>query len=85
MNSDLKAQLRELFITAAKVFDFVLYRPQMKFARVMFLHVSVILSRGYLGRYPPGPGTSPGTSACWEIWATSGRYASYWNAFLFNI
>ena len=29
------------------------------------------------GRYPP-----PGSSACWEIRATSGRYASYWNAFL---
>ena len=45
--------------------------------------------------YPPGPGTPPGTrctprtrytpprsSACREIRATSGRYASYWNAFL---
>ena len=36
---------------------------------------------------PPGPGTpprpgTPPSSACWEIWATSGRYASYWNAFL---
>ena len=25
-----------------------------------------------------------GSSACWEIRATSGRYASYWNAFLFQ-
>ena len=46
--------------------------------------------------HPPGPGTPPrqvhppdqvhlppGSSACWEIRATSGRYASYWNAFLF--
>ena len=39
--------------------------------------------------HPPKPGTppktrytSPGSSACWEIQATSGRYASYWNAFL---
>ena len=45
--------------------------------------------------HPPGPGTPPGTrytpwtstltppsSACWEIRATSGRYASYWNVFL---
>ena len=39
--------------------------------------------------HPPGPGTPPGpdtppatSSACWEIWATSGRYTSYWNAFL---
>ena len=28
------------------------------------------------GRYPPG------SSVCWEIRATSGRYASYWNAYL---
>ena len=28
------------------------------------------------GRYPPE------SSACWEIRATGGRYASYWNAFL---
>ena len=31
----------------------------------------------------PRPGTPPGRSACREIRATSGRYASYWNAFLF--
>ena len=29
-----------------------------------------------LGRY------TPRSSACWEIRATSGQYASYWNAFL---
>ena len=46
-------------------------------------------------RYTPRAGTPPGrytlqadtppsrSSACWEIRATSGRYASYWNAFLF--
>ena len=34
------------------------------------------------GRYPRA-GTPPGSSACWEIRATSGRYESYWNAFLF--
>ena len=45
--------------------------------------------------HPLGPGTPPGrytpqeqvhppqNSACCEIRATSGRYASYWNAFLF--
>ena len=106
------------------------YHPQTKFAKVMFLHLSVSHSvyRGYLGRYPPWQahppgrytplwqvhppgrytpllagtppsgrytpfplgrytplaGTPPGSSACWEIQATSGRYASYWNAFLFN-
>ena len=31
---------------------------------------------------PPHPLPSPGSSACWEIRATSGRYAYYWNAFL---
>ena len=49
------------------------------------------------GRYTPQAGTPlvrytpdrytpweipPQSSACWEIWAASGRYASYWNAFL---
>ena len=35
---------------------------------------------------PPstGPGTPLPSSACWEIRATSGRYASYWNAFLLD-
>ena len=37
------------------------------------------------GRYTPSAGTPPGSSACWEIRATSGRYASHWNAFLFKI
>ena len=38
--------------------------------------------------HPLGPGTPPWdqvhppSSACWEIWTTSGRYASYWNVFL---
>ena len=31
---------------------------------------------------PPGPGRPPADSS---IWSTSGRYASYWNAFLFTI
>ena len=26
---------------------------------------------------------TPLCCACWEIWATSGQYASYWNAYLF--
>ena len=35
-------------------------------------------------RYTPGTRyTHHGSTACWEIRATSGRYASYWNAFLF--
>ena len=36
------------------------------------------------GRYTPQAGTPPGSGACWEIRATSGRYVSYWNAFLFK-
>ena len=37
------------------------------------------------GRYTSGRYTPPpGSSACWEIRATSGWYASYWNAFLFS-
>ena len=35
-----------------------------------------------LGRYIPQAGTPPWSSAWWEIQATSGRYASFWNAFL---
>ena len=47
------------------------------------------LGRYPLGRYTPlGTHTplgryTPRSSACWEIRATRGRYASYWNAFLF--
>ena len=37
-----------------------------------------------LTRYPQDQVYPPGNSACWEILETSGRYASYWNAFLFN-
>ena len=33
-------------------------------------------------RHPPGP-DPPGGSGCWEIRVTRGRYASYWNAYLF--
>ena len=35
-------------------------------------------------RYTHPGQTTPGSSACWEIRSTSGRYASYWNAYLFN-
>ena len=63
----------------------------------MFLHVSVSLFKGDLphcmlgytlprtrGRHPSGPGTPPEQTIppAWEIRATSGRYASYWNAIL---
>ena len=40
------------------------YRPQTKFAKVMFSQLSINHSvhggRGYLGRYPPWAGTPPG-------------------------
>ena len=36
-----------------------------------------------LDQAPPGPGTP--SRACWEIRSTSGRYASYWNAFQSNL
>ena len=60
--------------------------------------VSRILStegEEYLGKYPPDQvhpppwdqvhPPPPGSNACREIRATSGRYSSYWNAFLCNI
>ena len=75
-----------------------IYRPQTKFAKVMFLHVSVCPQGGvprqvhprastppWAGTRPPGQVPHPGSSACWEIRATNGRYVSYWNAFLFLI
>ena len=98
-----------------------IYRPQTKFAKVMFLHLSVSHSvhGGCLPHPPeqtsPPPGTdtprsrhaprsrhhprsrhtpqeqtppleqTPPHSACWEIRATSGQYASYWNAYLFYL
>ena len=59
--------------------------------KVMFLHVSVILfTEGsaplHAGYIPLGSEAGPVQhSACWEIRATSGRYASYWNAILFTL
>ena len=55
-----------------------------------YVFTRVCLSMGDGGRYPPQkvhpPGRyTPRSSACWEIRATSGRYASYWNAFLFSM
>ena len=37
-----------------------IYRPQTKFAKVMFLHVSVCPQGEYLARYPPGQVQLPG-------------------------
>ena len=39
---------------------------------------------GTIGKHPPPEQTPPGHSACWEIRATSGQYASCWNAILLN-
>ena len=77
------------------------YRPQTRFAKVMFLHMSVCPQGGVskhadtpsTGRLPSRhlpPGRHPWSDiplriACWEIRSTSGRYASYWNAILLQL
>ena len=72
---------------------FHIYRPQTKFAKVMFLQVSVCPWGEYLGRYTPQAGTpprqvhplgryTPQATVHAGIWSTSRRYASHWNAFL---
>ena len=71
------------------------YRPQRSWGKVIFSQASVILFTGGSASVhagiPPPPGTRhppdqapplPGTRAYWEIWSTSGRYTSYWNAIL---
>ena len=37
------------------------------------------------GKHLPEQTPPPGSSACWEIRPTSGRCASYWNAFLCSL
>ena len=90
------------------------YRPQTKFAKVMFLHVCVCPQGGWYpsmhcrwypsmpcSRSPEGsaPKGVPAPGGCLPqegvllpgVWRTPrdgyccGRYASYWNAFLFTI
>ena len=52
-------------------------------AQVIFLHLIVILfTGGVVSVPPPGPGTPRTTRYTPKIRSTSGRYASYWNAFL---
>ena len=60
----------------------------------MFLHLSVILFTGGrctspLGRHPPGQTSPLGIHPPWvdppRDGHCSGRYASYWNAFLFSL
>ena len=65
------------------------YRPHRSCGKVMFLHLSVILSTGgvypsmHLGRHPPAD-TPPGRHPPPADGYCSRRYASYWNAFLFS-
>ena len=53
--------------------------------------LSVILFTGgwsapvHAGMHTPRSRYPPRSSSCWEIRATSGRYASYWNAYLFKL
>ena len=57
------------------------YFPQMKFAKVMFLHVSVCPQWGvkYLGRYPPGHGTPPRTRYTpWQVPPRPGTPPGTW-------
>ena len=72
------------------------YRPQRCWGKVIFSEACVknsVHRQGCLGsnpssgsRHPPPPwnrhpgSRPPRSSACWEIRATSRRYASYWNA-----
>ena len=57
----------------------------------VFTHVCDSVHGGCLSQcmlgytHPPGADTFPASSACKEIQATSGRYASYWNAYLFGV
>ena len=59
-------------------------------------HKGVVCLSACWDTTPPAPHTSPGagsprsrhppgSSACWEIWATSRQYASFWNAILLKI
>ena len=62
------------------------YRPQTKFAKVMFLHLSVShsvhrRSRGSTWAGPPPGQVHPPPQCMLGILSTSGRYASHWNAF----
>ena len=89
----------------SKFVTFVITGRNEVVAKVMFLHVCVILFTGgspgrenppRAGRTPPPgrenppgadtpPGADPPRAAHSSIRSTSGRYASYWNAFLFTM
>ena len=52
------------------------------FYKCLSVHGGGCLPQCMLG-YTPREQTTPLRSACWEIRATSGRYASYWNVYLY--
>ena len=78
----------------------MLYQYSRFFEAVKFLQPATKLGQGNIftsvcqefcqqGCLPPTPrpaavADTPRSSACWEIGATSGRYASYWNAYLYD-
>ena len=105
-------QVRTIKCDLNSIFEYDSYRPQTKFVKVMFLHLSVshsvhggvcLVPVGCLvpegvcsggvpapgeGRSAPGGVPGPGGSAWWRPPRDGyccGRYASYWNAFLFTI
>ena len=63
------------------------YRPQRSWGKVIFSEACVKNSvhRGEASGQTPPEQIPLGSSACWEIRATSGRYASYWNAYLSDL
>ena len=71
-------------------FSFIFTGRNEVVAKVIFLHLSVILFTGGgsasmhagIPTPPLGPGRPPPREADSRIRSTSGRYASYWNAFL---
>ena len=78
-------------VSTTCVFCYHFYRPETKFVKVMFLHVSFCPQDGghvWQGGVHAGGhawqggvcGTPP--SRYYDIWSISGRYASCWNAFL---
>ena len=69
------------FVILAKMRHCRFLLPLAKFAKVMFLHLSVILFTG--GEVAWGGWEDPPPIGYYGIRSTSGRYASYGNAFLF--
>ena len=79
-----------LLMKICKAFSFPSPKPEVYKHWQTTLFISVCLSGGsasvHAGIADPSLGAdTPLRSACWEIRPTSGRYASYWNAYLFRI